>query len=87
VLVRGRTVLPHTREAFQLLTHPETGHFLTPTIFCTNAGNTLRRNKAQQLTKWLGVEVRRYAQILYTNARLETTFSFLVAISRIWWQS
>ena len=28
-----------------------------PTVFVTNAGNTIRRKKAEQLSSWLGVEV------------------------------
>ena len=59
VLVRGRTVLPHTREAFRLLVDQE-GNYNVPSIFCTNAGNVLRRKKAEQLSKWLGVSVSVY---------------------------
>ena len=33
------------------------GKFRVPTVFVTNAGNTLRKKKAEQLTTWLGVEV------------------------------
>ena len=33
------------------------GNFRVPTVFVTNAGNTLRKKKAEQLSTWLGVEV------------------------------
>ena len=56
VLVRGKDVLPTAPEAFQLLIN-ENGNFRVPTVFVTNAGNALRHDKAEQLTKWLGVEV------------------------------
>jgi len=56
VIVRGKQLLPNVKEAFQLLTDSN-GRFKIPTVFVTNAGNTLRQNKAEQLTKWLGVKV------------------------------
>ena len=33
------------------------GKFRVPTVFVTNAGNTLRKKKAEQLSTWLGVEI------------------------------
>ena len=33
------------------------GKFRVPTVFVTNAGNTLRQTKADQLSEWLKVEV------------------------------
>lgn len=56
VITRGRTLLPHSKSAFKLITD-ENGRFLVPTIFVTNAGNSLRQSKAKQLTEWLGVQV------------------------------
>ncbi|CAL1537490.1 unnamed protein product [Lymnaea stagnalis] len=55
VIVRGRKPLPLAKDAFQLLT--ENGKFKVPTLFVTNAGNSLRTRKAQQLSEWLGIEV------------------------------
>ncbi|RUS84894.1 hypothetical protein EGW08_007363, partial [Elysia chlorotica] len=55
VIVRGRKPLPLAKEAFSLLT--EDKKFKIPTVFVTNAGNSLRSRKAQQLSEWLGVEV------------------------------
>ena len=56
VITRGRTLLPHSKSAFRLLTN-DSGHFLVPSIFVTNAGNTVRQSKAKQLSDWLGVQV------------------------------
>ncbi|XP_067133839.1 haloacid dehalogenase-like hydrolase domain-containing 5 isoform X2 [Centruroides vittatus] len=56
VIVRGRKVLPYAVKAFQKLVDEE-GQFRVPTIFVTNAGNSMRHQKAQQLTNWLGVEI------------------------------
>ncbi|BFZ08341.1 hypothetical protein BsWGS_11380 [Bradybaena similaris] len=56
VIVRGRKPLPTAREAFQLLVR--NNQFSVPTLFVTNAGNSLRSRKAQQLSEWLGIEVK-----------------------------
>ena len=56
VIVRGRQVLPFAPTAFQRLVGPD-GAFRVPTVFVTNAGNSLRRTKAAALSDWLGVEV------------------------------
>ena len=57
VIVRGRTVLPSAPDAFQLLYDSETAQWRIPSIFVTNAGNTLRQQKADQLSNWLNVPV------------------------------
>ena len=56
VITRGRTLLPHSRSAFRLLTD-DSGLFLVPSIFVTNAGNAMRQAKATQLSDWLGIQV------------------------------
>ena len=56
VIVRGKKLLPSAREAFRLLTDRH-GNFQTPALFVTNAGNSLRSNKAHQLSQWLGINV------------------------------
>ena len=56
VIIRGKEVLPHAREAFQMLTDRH-GMFWIPTIFVTNAGNMLRQKKAMQLSEYLNIEV------------------------------
>ena len=57
VIVRGRTVLPSAPEAFQLLYDSENSNWRIPSIFVTNAGNSLRQQKADQLSNWLNVPV------------------------------
>jgi len=57
VIVRGKNVLPSALEAFQLLVDKSTGKWKVPTIFVTNAGNTLRQEKADKLSNWLSVPV------------------------------
>ena len=56
VLVRGRKVLPTAQAAFQRLVDSN-GEFRVPTVFVTNAGNALRREKANKLSEWLDTEV------------------------------
>lgn len=57
VIVRGKRVLPFAPDAFRMLLDPKTGAFRVPTVFLTNAGNSLRKTKADQLSEWLRVEV------------------------------
>lgn len=54
--MRGKKLLPSAKEAFALLTDAQ-GNFKVPALFVTNAGNTLRQNKANQLSEWLGIKV------------------------------
>ncbi|XP_071499504.1 haloacid dehalogenase-like hydrolase domain-containing 5 [Diadema antillarum] len=56
VLVRGKNVLPEALEAFQLLCDSK-GAVRVPTVFVTNAGNSLREQKAKQLTDILNVKI------------------------------
>lgn len=56
VFVRGKEVFSHSSEALQLLLDRK-GHFKVPTVFVTNAGNTLRSQKADQLSERLGIKV------------------------------
>jgi len=56
VLVRGKNVLPSAPKAFRMLVDDH-GKFKVPTVFVTNAGNSLRYAKAIQLSEWLGVEI------------------------------
>lgn len=57
VLLRGKSVLPHTRDCLRLITD-SSGNFTVPTVFVTNAGNQLRSTKAAKLAQLLGVNVR-----------------------------
>ncbi|CAG0896759.1 unnamed protein product, partial [Darwinula stevensoni] len=56
VLVRGKKVLSYALEAFSLLVDSNK-NFLVPTVFVTNAGNTLRHQKAESLSSWLNVPI------------------------------
>ncbi|XP_033218602.1 haloacid dehalogenase-like hydrolase domain-containing 5 isoform X3 [Belonocnema kinseyi] len=56
VIVRGKSVLPPVKESFSRLKGPD-GKFRVPTVFVTNSGNALRSEKAEDLTKWTGIEV------------------------------
>jgi len=57
VIVRGKNVLPNAPDAFHLLVDETKASWRVPTIFVTNAGNTLRQEKADKLSEWLGVPV------------------------------
>ena len=54
--MRGREVLPFAPNAFRKLVDGA-GRFRVPTVFVTNAGNRMRRSKAEQLSNWLGIDV------------------------------
>jgi HAD superfamily hydrolase (TIGR01456 family) len=56
VLVRGKTLLPQTRDCIKLITD-SSGKFKVPTVFVTNAGSQLRCSKAAKLSNLLGVYV------------------------------
>ncbi|XP_078596720.1 haloacid dehalogenase-like hydrolase domain-containing 5 [Branchiostoma floridae x Branchiostoma japonicum] len=56
VLTRGRTPIPAAKHAFSKLVDSQ-GRFKLPVVFVTNAGNTLRQNKARQLSELLEVQV------------------------------
>ena len=57
VIVRGKNILPSAPEAFSLLYNKEEEQWRVPSIFVTNAGNTLRQEKADKLSDWLQVPV------------------------------
>jgi len=57
VIVRGKKVLDGAPEAFQMLMDKRTNQMKIPTIFLTNAGNSLRKDKADKLSEWLNIEV------------------------------
>lgn len=57
VIVRGKRVLPFAPDAFTKLINPATGKFRVPSVFLTNAGNSLRQEKADKLSEWLNVEI------------------------------
>lgn len=56
VLIRGKTILPNTKDCIKLLTD-KNGNFIIPTIFLTNAGNELKGSKAAKLSNLLGIKI------------------------------
>ncbi|CAF3671641.1 unnamed protein product [Rotaria sordida] len=74
VLMRGRKLLPYTRDAFQSLVKT-TGEFRIPTVFVTNAGNELRSSKAAKLTQILEIPIAPEQVILaHSPLKLFTKF-------------
>ncbi|KAK7921803.1 hypothetical protein WMY93_008705 [Mugilogobius chulae] len=57
VLIRGRSVVPAARRAFQKLQTPNKD-FLFPVVFVTNAGSCHREQRANQLSELLHTQVR-----------------------------
>lgn len=56
VVLRGKKPIPAAQEAFKkIVTHK--GKFRVPVVFVTNAGNALRKCKADQLSEALNVKV------------------------------
>ena len=56
VLTRGKTVIPAAKRALKKITDSN-GEFTVPTVFVTNAGNTLRKYKARQLSDLFDINV------------------------------
>ena len=48
------------------------GQFRVPTVFVTNAGNTLRKKKADQLSTWLGVEIEEDQVLFFYLTQITT---------------
>ncbi|CAL7946437.1 unnamed protein product [Xylocopa violacea] len=69
VIVRGKNVLPPVPEAFKQLQGKD-GKFRVPTVFVTNSGNALRSQKAADLTKWIGMEVKE-SQVIMAHSPLK----------------
>lgn len=61
VLIRGKTPLPHTKSALQLLT---TTSKEIPFVYLTNGGGVTERDKAQELTKRIGLPINEKHVIL-----------------------
>lgn len=57
VLTRGKNVIPAARQALKKITDSN-GEFQVPTVFVTNAGNTLRKYKAKQLSDLFDINVK-----------------------------
>ncbi|XP_067934848.1 haloacid dehalogenase-like hydrolase domain-containing 5 [Watersipora subatra] len=63
VFVRGKEVFSHSSEALKLLLDKK-GNFKVPTVFVTNAGNTLRSKKAEQLSERIGVKIHQEQMVM-----------------------
>lgn len=57
VIVRGKRVLPSAPAAFQRLVDRDTQKFKVPAVFVTNAGNSVRQEKADKLSEWLNIPI------------------------------
>ncbi|XP_056157917.1 haloacid dehalogenase-like hydrolase domain-containing 5 [Lampris incognitus] len=74
VLVRGKSLIPAARRAFQKLLD-SAGNFLLPVVFVTNAGNCLPQKKAEQLSHLLDVQICQEQVVLSHNPlRMCTSF-------------
>ncbi|XP_076245744.1 haloacid dehalogenase-like hydrolase domain-containing 5 [Calliopsis andreniformis] len=74
VIVRGKKVLPPVPEAFKRLQGKD-GKFCVPTVFVTNSGNALRSQKAADLSKWIGFEVKE-SQVVMAHSPLRLFENF-----------
>ena len=63
VIVRGKNVLPFAPHAFKRLVD-DNGNFKVPTVFVTNACNTLRKNKVSKSLKQLVVFVKPFVLLV-----------------------
>ncbi|XP_076221273.1 haloacid dehalogenase-like hydrolase domain-containing 5 [Nomia melanderi] len=68
VIIRGKNVLPPVPEAFKRLQGKD-GKFRVPTVFVTNSGNALRSQRAADLSKWIGFEVKE-SQVVMAHSPL-----------------
>ncbi|XP_036140269.1 haloacid dehalogenase-like hydrolase domain-containing 5 [Monomorium pharaonis] len=69
VIIRGKEILPPVKESFKRL-QGNNGKFRIPTLFVTNSGNSLRKQKAAELSKWIGVEVTE-SQVVLAHSPLQ----------------
>jgi len=74
VIVRGKQVLSPVKESFKRLQGKD-NKFRVPTLFVTNSGNSLRSQKALDLSKWIGFEVKE-SQVVLAHSPLQM-FNYL----------
>lgn len=80
VLVRGRTPIPAAKQCFRNLVDSD-GRYKVPVVFVTNAGNSLRETKAEQLSHLLEVEVSADQVVLsHSPLRVFTQFHDLCVL-------
>ncbi|KAL3315351.1 Haloacid dehalogenase-like hydrolase domain-containing 5 [Cichlidogyrus casuarinus] len=63
VFLRGRTILPEAIRAIKLLVDDD-GRWRVPAVFVTNAGNSLRKEKAARLSDIFGIKVENEQVVL-----------------------
>ncbi|EGI69624.1 PREDICTED: cat eye syndrome critical region protein 5 homolog [Acromyrmex echinatior] len=69
VIIRGKQILSPVKESFKRL-QGNNGKFRVPTLFVTNSGNSLRSQKAIELSKWIGIEVME-SQVVLAHSPLQ----------------
>ncbi|XP_071350897.1 haloacid dehalogenase-like hydrolase domain-containing 5 [Trachinotus anak] len=74
VLLRGGSVIPAARRAFQKLVD-RNNNFLFPVVFVTNAGSCQRHHKAEQLSHLLDVQIAP-EQVVLSHSPLRMMKSF-----------
>ncbi|XP_019120773.1 haloacid dehalogenase-like hydrolase domain-containing 5 [Larimichthys crocea] len=74
VLIRGGSVIPAARRAFQKLLD-RNNNFLFPVVFVTNAGSCQRHHKAQQLSHLLEVQIAP-EQVVLSHSPLQLLKTF-----------
>ncbi|XP_016324427.1 cat eye syndrome critical region protein 5 homolog isoform X2 [Sinocyclocheilus anshuiensis] len=80
VLMRGRTPIPAAKQCFRNLVDGD-GKYKVPVVFVTNAGNSLRETKAEQLSHLLEVEVSADQVVLsHSPLRVFTQFHDLCVL-------
>lgn len=67
-------MLPPVPESFKQLQDKD-GKFRVPTVFVTNSGNALRSQKAADLSKWIGFEVKE-SQVVMAHSPLRLFENF-----------
>ncbi|KAI3389798.1 hypothetical protein SNEBB_001944 [Seison nebaliae] len=75
VFVRGKTLLPQAYRAVHEMLVDKNNNFIVPTVFVTNAGNTLRSSKAEQLSALLEIKVTP-EQIILSHSPLKLFSNF-----------
>ena len=63
VLIRGKKPISAAKQGLQRLVD-KNGKFTVPTVFVTNAGNSLAKTKAEQLSDLLDIDVRNFFLVL-----------------------
>jgi len=68
VIMRGKKLIPAAKHAMECLTD-DNGKFVVPTVFVTNAGNSLCETKAEKLSSILDMEISK-EQVMLSHSPL-----------------